>query len=154
MSKNSYSPSEDNFICTDYLALKPEKASLFDLVRLLWSPDEQKHGFIESPQELEQELRIFRYRWILLFSILMQKLLRRIRTLLAIVGFVFELWVNLVSNNGGPLKLLINFITGMYLHKALCYCLCFQGVNVLYIYGVDVIYRAIIIIGLSNKFVL
>ncbi|KAJ8447980.1 hypothetical protein Cgig2_028856 [Carnegiea gigantea] len=112
MSETSDCPSDGNFICTDYLFLKPEKAALFDLVRLLWSKDKQKHSFIETTQDLEQELKNFWYRWIVFISILLQKILQFIRIPMALAGRVIEFLVNLVYDNGGFLKLLINIITG------------------------------------------
>ena len=114
MSETSDCPADGNFICTDYLFLKPEKATLFDLVRLLWSKDKQKHSFIETTHDLEQELKNFCYRWIVFISIWLQKILRFFGRPMALVGRVIEFLVNLVYDNGGFLKLLINIITGIY----------------------------------------
>ncbi|RVX00050.1 hypothetical protein CK203_024738 [Vitis vinifera] len=100
--------SEDD-LCRDYLLLKPEEASFLDLVRVLCCSEWEKRGFIECTEE--KELMRER-RWIIFISLLVQKMLLYLRKPLAITGSVVELWLNLLSSNGGFLALLLNLLKG------------------------------------------
>ncbi|KAJ9674389.1 hypothetical protein PVL29_023755 [Vitis rotundifolia] len=100
--------SEDD-LCRDYLLLKPEEASFLDLVRFLCCSEWEKRGFIECPEE--KELTIER-RWIIFISLLVQKMLLYLRKPMAVTGSVVELWLNLLSSNGGFLALLLNLLKG------------------------------------------
>ncbi|OMO78917.1 Lipase, class 3, partial [Corchorus capsularis] len=103
--------SGENNFCDEYLLLKPEEASFFDLFRLLFSSDQLEKGkFIDCPQGYD--LKNFRRRWLIFVSIVAQKLLLLVRRPLAIVGNVVETWLNLLSENGGFFKLLVNLFTG------------------------------------------
>ncbi|KAK9270851.1 hypothetical protein L1049_026437 [Liquidambar formosana] len=95
--------------CVDYLVLKPEKASLFDLVRILASRDLKDRAFVEHPEE---ELIDARRRWLIFISLLLQKALLYWRRPMAFIGFVITLWLNLVSINGGLRDLLLNLLKG------------------------------------------
>lgn len=51
-------------------------------------------------------------RWIIFISLLVQKMLLYLRKPMAITGSVVELWLNLLSSNGGFLALLLNLLKG------------------------------------------
>ncbi|XP_057423730.1 triacylglycerol lipase OBL1 [Lotus japonicus] len=93
-----------------YLLLKPEEASLVDLVRLLFSSNLNNRKFIECPIELKAEN--FRQRWLLFISVVVQKILVSSGSTLKKIGDMFELWLNRVSSNGGLVRLLLNIIRG------------------------------------------
>ncbi|KAJ4718921.1 Lipase [Melia azedarach] len=98
--------------CKDFLSLHPEEAGLFDVFLLLFSSDLKKRNFIESPQELEFRITELFQRWVIFVSIVTQKVLISLRTPLAKLGCAIEMWLNLLSSNGGLLKLLINILRG------------------------------------------
>ncbi|KAL9234022.1 hypothetical protein vseg_008943 [Gypsophila vaccaria] len=102
--------NNQGFMCTDYLLLKPNEATLIDLLKLLWCNDNQ--NFIESRFDLEEELRRFRYRWLVFISIVMMKLFIFLKTPMAYFGHFLEMWLNLVCDYGGVFKLLLNLIQG------------------------------------------
>ncbi|KAH7567434.1 hypothetical protein ACOSQ2_010982 [Xanthoceras sorbifolium] len=102
--------SEEHF-CQNYLFLKPEEATLFDLIRLLYSSKLEERRFVECSSEADCHGN-FRRRWIIFISVVSQKVLLFTRIPLAIVGYVLELWLNLLSGNGGFLRLLFNLFTG------------------------------------------
>lgn len=51
-------------------------------------------------------------RWIIFISLLVQKMLLYLRKPMAITGSLVELWLNLLSSNGGFLALLLNLLKG------------------------------------------
>ncbi|XP_038994667.1 triacylglycerol lipase OBL1-like [Hibiscus syriacus] len=93
----------------DYFLLNPEKASLFDLLSLLLSHQMENRRFIKSG---ESQRRSFRDRWTIFVSVLVQKLLIWATTPMAFIGDTIELWLNLLSANGGLYHLLINLAKG------------------------------------------
>ncbi|GMP44055.1 hypothetical protein CsSME_00013159 [Camellia sinensis var. sinensis] len=98
--------------CRDYLLLKPKHASLLDLVRILFSSDiENLRRFVETPK-LAHHLRDSEPRWLIFISILAQKLLLYFKNPMARTGNVLELWLNLLSSNGGFCMLLLNLLKG------------------------------------------
>ncbi|KAL7262154.1 hypothetical protein ACSBR1_000515 [Camellia fascicularis] len=102
---------EEDF-CRDYLLLKPEHASLLDLVRILFSSDIEKlRRFVETPKPAHH-LRDSEPRWLIFISILAQKLLLYFKNPMARTGNVLELWLNLLSSNGGFCVLLLNLVKG------------------------------------------
>ncbi|XVE55886.1 hypothetical protein DITRI_Ditri03aG0193200 [Diplodiscus trichospermus] len=100
--------SSDDF-CDDYVALNPEETSFFNLFRLLFTSDLEKTSFNCLPGQPDNS---FRPRWIVFVSLLAQKLLLWGKTPLAMVGYVLEVWLNLLSNNGGLFNLLLNVAKG------------------------------------------
>ncbi|XP_028806947.1 uncharacterized protein LOC114761690 [Neltuma alba] len=94
----------------DYLLLKPEEASVIDLIRLLFSSKLENRKFIDCPAELQYTE--FRRRWILFTSVVVQMALLASQWSLAKTGSLVETWLNLVSINGGFIRLLFNFIRG------------------------------------------
>ncbi|XP_047329576.1 triacylglycerol lipase OBL1-like [Impatiens glandulifera] len=96
----------------DYLLLNPEKATLFDFVRILCFPSYslKQRDFIDiqEPANLSGLLR----RWLLFVSLVVQKLCIKIKTPITLIGDVIETWLNLVSSNNGVGYLLLNFLSG------------------------------------------
>ncbi|XVF39923.1 hypothetical protein PTKIN_Ptkin01aG0071600 [Pterospermum kingtungense] len=100
---------EDHF-CDDYFVINPDEASFLDLFRVLCSSDQlETRSFINSPSHQQ---RNFRRRWIIFISVLVQKLLLWGTKPMALVGNVLEMWLNLLSINGGLFHLLLNLATG------------------------------------------
>ncbi|GMI90639.1 hypothetical protein like AT5G42930 [Hibiscus trionum] len=96
--------------CNDYFVLNPEKASLFDLVSLLFSAQLEHRRFIDCPGS---QHRSFRHRWSIFVSVVVQKLLLWATKPMAFVGDAMEMWLNLLSANGACLfRLLLNLATG------------------------------------------
>ncbi|XWS24229.1 hypothetical protein CRYUN_Cryun28dG0082900 [Craigia yunnanensis] len=100
--------TEEHF-CDDYFVLNPEEASFFDLFRLLFSSELENRRFIDGPGHQSEN---FRRRWIIFISVLAQKLLLLGTKPMALVGNVLEMWLNLLSINGGLSNLLLNLATG------------------------------------------
>ncbi|KAF5740673.1 putative triacylglycerol lipase [Tripterygium wilfordii] len=100
----------DNF-CKNKLLLKPEEASILDLICVLFSSNLENRKFIEKhPQD--QKWREFNRRWLIFISVLVQKALILIGKPMASIGNSIEMSLNLVSNNGGLFKLVLNLIPG------------------------------------------
>ena len=95
-------------VCDNYLSLKPEEATLIELLRLLFSSDLDSRKFIESSGEVWKLER----RWILLVSVVAQWFFLFCSVPLARIGDVLQKWLNLVSINGGPLMLLLHWLSG------------------------------------------
>ncbi|KAK0577190.1 hypothetical protein LWI29_029298 [Acer saccharum] len=104
--------ASEEYLCQNYLFLKPKEATLFDLIRLLYSSNLEEIRFVEFSDQSDRHIDNFRRRWLIFISVVAQKLLLFIRIPLAIVGNVLELCLNLLSSNGGFLRLLYNLFTG------------------------------------------
>ncbi|KAH9758210.1 Lipase 3 domain-containing protein [Citrus sinensis] len=96
--------------CHDYLFLKPKEVGFVDLILLLFSSNLEKLGFLECPEDSRHPN--FRRRWLIFVSVVAQKCLGFSRKPMAAVGYLIELWLNLLSSNGGLLMLLINLLKG------------------------------------------
>ncbi|KAJ0024235.1 hypothetical protein Pint_08762 [Pistacia integerrima] len=96
--------------CSGYLHLKPKEASLVDLILLLFSSEFKRQRFVDCPER--HNYRSFGYRWLIFISVIAQKVLFSLRKPMATVGYVLELWINLLSSNGGFFMLLINGLKG------------------------------------------
>ncbi|PSR99779.1 Lipase [Actinidia chinensis var. chinensis] len=96
--------------CKDYLVLNPEHASLLDLVRILFLSDLGERRFVESSEV--NNLGGLRRRWLIFISVLLQKVLIYLRKPMAWMGYVLEMWLNLLASNGGFGLLLLNFLKG------------------------------------------
>lgn len=101
----------DEHFGQDKFLLDPKEASLKELVLLLFFSDVQSRKFVDSPEE--NRLRDINQRWLIFISVLVQKILLSCREPLAQIGHTVEYWLNLISNNGGPFKLLLNYLKGM-----------------------------------------
>ncbi|KAL4649619.1 hypothetical protein ACB092_01G027200 [Castanea dentata] len=96
-------------ICENYFVLKPENASFYDLASFLFSSKSETSKFIECSGELKGDFWI---RWYIFNSLFVQKLLLKAGKPMVQIGNVLELWLNLLSSNGGLLRLITNFFTG------------------------------------------
>lgn len=103
--------SNDDHFSKDQLLLDPKEASLKELVLLLFFSDVRSRKFVDCPEE--QRRRDFNRRWLIFISVLVQKVLLFCKEPLARIGQTLETWLNLISNNGGLFKLLLNYLTGM-----------------------------------------
>uniref|UniRef100_A0A5B6YG33 Fungal lipase-type domain-containing protein n=1 Tax=Davidia involucrata TaxID=16924 RepID=A0A5B6YG33_DAVIN len=90
-----------------YLEIKPNNASLFKLVRMLFS---WESGFINSPDT--SNLGGFEHRCIVFLSIIVQKLLLLLQQPMAFLGTVIEMFLNFRTANGGFFHLLFNLLRG------------------------------------------
>ncbi|KAK4383442.1 hypothetical protein Sango_2775900 [Sesamum angolense] len=102
--------ADEVHFCQNYLLIKPEQASCFDLLRLLCSKTLENCDFLRTP--VEAEAVRFRRRWIVFISLLVQKVLLWLKKPLAAVGDAVELLLNYPAANGGCLRLLFNLLTG------------------------------------------
>ncbi|GAB4852179.1 hypothetical protein Ancab_016370 [Ancistrocladus abbreviatus] len=107
---NNHSCDEDRVIWSDYLVLKPRQAGIFDIFRLLWCRELSERRFVECPAG--KELRELRFRWLVFISVLVQKVLQCMKGPMAREDSILCWWLNLLSSNGGLLKLLVNLIKG------------------------------------------
>lgn len=101
--------SSEKQFCENYFVLKPDNASFYDLASFLFSSKSETSKFIESSEELKGDFWI---RWYIFNSLLVQKLLLKVGKPMVLIGNVLELWLNLLSSNGGLLRLITNFFTG------------------------------------------
>lgn len=100
---------EDDF-CENYIVIKPEEASCFDLVRILCSKDLENRDFFKT--RVEGGVIGFRHRWIVFISVLLQKAFLYLKKPMAAVGSALELWLNYPPSNGGYCHLFFNVLTG------------------------------------------
>lgn len=100
-------------ICHNYVFLKPEEASLGELIRFLFSSDIGNRRFIDSSEEEGKKGRNnLERRWIIFISVVVQWAFLLCSVPMARIGDVLQKWLNLVSANGGPLMLFINRLRG------------------------------------------
>jgi len=99
-----------NLFGVNYLLLKPEEATVFDLGTLLFSSKLSNRRFIECPEGVEAEY--FRQRWLIFTSVVAQILLLASRNSLKRFGDMLEFWINLLSWNGGFKGLFFNILRG------------------------------------------
>ncbi|KAL8546310.1 hypothetical protein ACS0TY_006142 [Phlomoides rotata] len=93
---------------SNYMLLKPEEASSWEVTKLLFSSNIGKRKFVDCPEGTRES---FAFRWIIFVSIIAQKVLQAFAKPLAFLGAVTEFCLNLVSLNGGFFSLLLNIIT-------------------------------------------
>ena len=109
---------EKNF-SKNYFVLKPDNASFYDLGCFLFSSESKDCEFIEcSSEDLKGG---FWRRWYIFSSLFAQKLLLKLENPMKKLGKVLEQWLNLLSSNGGLLRLFTNFLTGLV---CVCVCVC------------------------------
>ncbi|CAL1408648.1 unnamed protein product [Linum trigynum] len=99
----------DKRFSSDYMLLNHEELSLSDLFRLLFSSDVEKRKMVDSKENKEES---FERRWLMFVSIVVQKTLQFFSRPLALVGSCVEMWLGLLSSNGGFGGLLLNVLTG------------------------------------------
>ena len=97
---------------SDYILLRPEKLSFYELIRILFPGDIEKRAFVDCQEGADSADSSFERRWVIFISILAQKLLQFVAKPLAWFGSTFEMWLNLFSANGGFGMLLLNSLTG------------------------------------------
>ena len=97
--------------CEDYVVLNPEHSSLLDLVRILCLSDLGERRFVESSEV--NNLGSLRRRWLIFISVFVQKFLIYLRKPVAWMGYVLEMWLNLLASNGGFGLLLLNLLKGL-----------------------------------------
>ncbi|CAK7347532.1 unnamed protein product [Dovyalis caffra] len=100
----------DEYFCQNKLLLEPKEASLRDLALLLFSSDLKFRRFVDYSDEHRRG--DFNRRWLIFISVLLQKILLSCRKPLAQIGNALETSLNLLSNNGGFFKLLLNYLRG------------------------------------------
>ena len=111
--------SSEKQFCENYFVLKPENASFYDLASFLFSSKSETSKFIEYSEEFEGGFWI---RWYIFTSLFAQKLLLKVGKPLVLIGNVLELWLNLLSSNGGLLRLITNFFTGLVCVNLSMFC--------------------------------
>lgn len=103
----------DMKFCSSYFLVDPTKASVLDLLLLLFFPNLTNTGFIDSPPDtLKSVRRTFASRWIIVLAVLVQKILMLLREPFASVGRFLTYWPNLLTANGGFFKLILHILTG------------------------------------------
>ncbi|ESQ30942.1 hypothetical protein EUTSA_v10011443mg [Eutrema salsugineum] len=103
----------DMKFCSSYFLLDPTKASVLDLLILLFSRNFTSTRFIDSPPDtLKSIRRSFASRLIVALAILLQKILILIRKPFAFVGALLTYWPNILTANGGFFKLILHLLTG------------------------------------------
>lgn len=103
------SESCNKSFCSNYMLLKPEEASFCELLKLLFSSNIGKRKFVDCPEGTREPLA---YRWIIFVSVIAQKVLQAFAKPLATLGAVTEFCLNLVYQNGGFFRLILNILTG------------------------------------------
>lgn len=99
--------------CNSYFLVNPTKASVFDLLLLLFSPNLTSKRFIDSPPDtLKSFRRSFASRWVIAMAVLVQKILIFLRKPLAFIGFLVTYWPNLLTANGGFFNMILHLLTG------------------------------------------
>ncbi|KAI3407351.1 Lipase_3 domain-containing protein [Psidium guajava] len=112
LSKPGMGCEDDAQLYSNYLVLDPKRAGFLDLARLLLSDDVSERTYIQCPETYKDELREFWRRWVIVISIVAQKLLHLFKGMLGWLGNALECCLNLPSTNGGFLKLITNSLTG------------------------------------------
>ncbi|XP_042425807.1 triacylglycerol lipase OBL1-like isoform X1 [Zingiber officinale] len=94
----------------NYLVLRPDKAGVSDLFRLLFSAKVCDNPSVDCP--IGTEIDEAKRRWAIFISLLLQKILLCSSTPMARLGSAILFWLNLVADNNGFLSLLWNLFTG------------------------------------------
>ncbi|RWV91164.1 hypothetical protein GW17_00046571 [Ensete ventricosum] len=84
---------------SDYMVLRPDKAGVSDLLRLLYSSKVAENESVDCP--VDTQIGEWRRRWAIFISLLLQKTLLLWRTPLAWLGSALEFWLNLLMDNHG-----------------------------------------------------
>ncbi|CAH2035769.1 unnamed protein product, partial [Thlaspi arvense] len=99
--------------CKSHFLVDPTKASVLDLLLLIFSPNLTSKRFIDSPPDtLKSARRTFASRWMIALAILVQKILIFIRKPLEFIGYLLTYWPNLLTANGGFFNVLLHLLTG------------------------------------------
>ncbi|CAL9127172.1 unnamed protein product [Musa textilis] len=95
---------------SDYMVLRPDKAGVSDLFRLLYSSKVAENESVDCP--VDTQINEWRRRWAIFISLLLQKTLLLWRKPMARLGSALEFWLNLLMDNHGFVSLLCNIFTG------------------------------------------
>ncbi|KAJ4793773.1 alpha/beta-Hydrolases superfamily protein [Rhynchospora pubera] len=96
---------------TDYLILRPDKVTLFDLIHLLYTGDIDKNSAIDCPEQTPHIDQLER-RWLLFISLTVQMILLKLKKPIAMFGWMVERWMNLYYANGDSIFVLLkNFLS-------------------------------------------
>ncbi|KVH98355.1 uncharacterized protein LOC112510912 [Cynara cardunculus var. scolymus] len=102
--------------CKDYLVVDAKEASLYDIASILiCSTDslKKKRFYDERYEDVEKSTTVnLRRRRLIFSSVVLQKLLIWTKKPLALTGSLIEMWLNLLSSNGGLFGLMINRLRG------------------------------------------
>ncbi|XP_031125736.1 uncharacterized protein LOC116028079 [Ipomoea triloba] len=98
--------------CSEYAELKPEEASFFDCLRILFSPELGGTDCVDTNSVPAAGHLSFRSRWLIFISVVAQKILIYLKDPLAWLGSALEIFLNYPSFNGGVFWLVLNFLTG------------------------------------------
>ncbi|KAF3785999.1 putative feruloyl esterase A [Nymphaea thermarum] len=93
----------------NYLVVRPEDGGLWDLLHLLFSKHVSKNAFMGCPDGTTLAIT---QRWLLVVSIVCQKLLMLIKDPLAYVGEAVEFALNFFPENGGFFGFMWNLLRG------------------------------------------
>ncbi|GLU13557.1 hypothetical protein SLE2022_301880 [Rubroshorea leprosula] len=99
----------DKSFSSSYMLLKHQEVRFLDLFRILFSSDIEKRKFVDCSAVREESLQ---HRWIIFTSIVAQKFLQCMSKPLAGMGWLIEMWLNLLRNNGGFGRFLLNLGRG------------------------------------------
>lgn len=97
-----------------YLIVRPETGGIWDLMRYaLWGDIESGVRFLESSDQVMVGGEADDHRWVILISIIAQKILHLLTKPLEFTGYVVDFFLNLISQNNGSLfGLLYNLLHG------------------------------------------
>lgn len=102
--------------CENYLVVNAKEASLYNIVCILICSSgflNNKDFYNERYEDAKRSTREnLSRRWLIFVSVLAQKLLIWAKKPMAQIGSLIEIWLNLLSCNGGVFGLMINCLRG------------------------------------------
>ena len=131
---------------SNYMLLEPQKVGFFDLFAILFSKNLENRKFVDCPKGIVVDS--FCRRLLIFLSVLVQRFLQFIAKPLAFLGYIIELWLNLVSANRNVFKLIYNFIKGVSQFLPLLYI----SVTVYYDFNCDLHSQILYTILFYTKF--
>ncbi|KAG8072533.1 hypothetical protein GUJ93_ZPchr0006g45506 [Zizania palustris] len=90
---------------SDFMVLRPDRGGLCDLAHLLWSGKVADNAAVDCP--IGTEIAGWRRRWAVFISLVAQMLLLWAKKPVALLGKATEYWMNLLTENGGGVLMLI-----------------------------------------------
>nr|CAD1827026.1 unnamed protein product [Ananas comosus var. bracteatus] len=101
---------QDDDYSGDFMVLRPDKGGMLDLFYLLFSSDLTKNNAVDCP--IGTEIDKVGRRWAIFISLLLQKILLKLKKPMALVGSALEQWMNLLYENGSYWNLFSNIVKG------------------------------------------